>query len=123
MAPMTANAGQVNFETYNDFGNNYYSQAGVKCSYVHCINLNVLLSLGLVFGKSFDRLVVSDAVYNRLGPRTRCLEGTRENVFKHVERWLDPIDQGNQGGRRPVCWFSGPAGCIQLCGKQVGLFV
>jgi hypothetical protein len=88
----------------------------------HCINLNVLLSLGLGFGKSFDRLVVSDAAYNRLGPQTRCLEGMCENVFKHVERWLDPVDQGDQGSCL-ICWFSGPAGCIQLSGKQVGLFV
>jgi hypothetical protein len=113
MAPMTANAGQVNFETYNDFGNNYYSQAGTKYSYFHGVNLNILLSLGLEFGKSFDRLVVFDAAYNRLGRRTGCLAGTRGNVIAHVEKWLDPVDQGDQDGRRPICWFSGPAGCVQ----------
>jgi hypothetical protein len=114
MAPMNANAQHVNIDTYNDV--NYYGQAGTKYRYFHCVNLNVLLSLGLGFGELFDRLVVFDAAHNRLGPRTRCLEGARGNVITHLEKWLDPFDQGDRGGRRPICWFSGPAGCVHLSG-------
>jgi hypothetical protein len=113
---MNVTAPHVNIPVYNDVtGNqtNIYGQPGAEYNYFHGVNLNILLSLGLGFGELFDRRVVSDAAYNRLGPRTRCLEGTRGNVIIHVEKWLDPVDQG---GHRPICWFSGPAGCVQLSG-------
>jgi hypothetical protein len=111
---MYAIAQLVNIDTYNDV--NYYGQAGVKYRYFRSVNLNVLLSLGLGFGELFDRLVVFDAAYNRLGPRTRCLESTRGNVIAHLEKWLDPFDQGDRGGRCPIYWFSRPAGCVHLSG-------
>lgn len=52
----------------------------------------------------YPNFVVPDASYQGSGPRSRCLEGTRETVIAIILNWKDDINA------KPICWLSGPAG-------------
>jgi len=69
-----------------------------------CTGFVILRSLGSGLRELLEKYVVPDAGHNRRGPRSRCLEGTREVVVAKVMEWIDGDSD------RPICWFYGPAG-------------
>ena len=66
-------------------------------------DLNALQCICLDLNHFFDK-VAHDAAYNCRGPRSRCLQGTREILIARIMEWVNgPSD-------RQICWLNGPAG-------------
>ena len=92
---------------FNDYSKNHTEinhNYGAEYDHFCCVILSIMQPLGFGPGELFQKFVVPNAAHNRGGSRTRCLEGTREDVIAKIMEWIDG------GGDRPICWFSGPAG-------------